>query len=133
MKKPVTTTIVQQLIAHAVQAGGDSLDIEYKDRHEEVCAMRGPIGFGIARFPSSSKEAVALRQALYQMAKRRTTVTVDEIDYDVRVRIYDSFDEDAFRVQFKQAATGSNQSATSNRGHGRARSKHGASRSGRGG
>jgi hypothetical protein len=132
MKNPADMAMIQQLIADTVRAGGDSLDIEYKDQHEEVCAMRGPVGFGIARFPSGGKEATTLRRALYEMAKRRSTVTIDEVDYDVRVRIYDSFGEDAFRAQLTQRGR-AEQSAPPARGHRRAPSKHAARRRGRGG
>lgn len=94
--------IVPQLIVQAARLGGDSLEIEYKDGYEEVCAMCGPTGAGIARFPSGGRKAADLRRELHEMAKRRTTVTIDEIEYEVRVRIYDSFGEDAFRVHFQR-------------------------------
>jgi hypothetical protein len=132
MKNPTASTMVLELIAQSARVGADSLDIERKDGDEEVCAMRGPIGFGIARFPSTGRKAAALRQELYQLAKRRTTVTVDEIDYNVRVRIYDSFGDDAFRVQFQPRAERPNRGAARDRGHGAVRGKPARSRLGRG-
>jgi hypothetical protein len=129
--------MVLELIVHCARVGGDSLDIERKDGHEEVCAMRGAIGFGIARFPSNGRKATALRRELYQLAKRRSTVTVDEIDYDVRVSIYDSFGDDAFRVQFQPRAGGPNRGAPRDRGREAVRAKPARStarsRRGRGG
>ena len=97
-------TIVPQLVAQAAQLGADALEVEYKDRREEVVAMRGPLGFGIASFRSGDSEATALRQELYRMTKRRTTIAVGEVRYEIRVQVYDSFGENAFRVEFKQAA-----------------------------
>ncbi|OGA44613.1 MAG: hypothetical protein A3G24_21630 [Betaproteobacteria bacterium RIFCSPLOWO2_12_FULL_62_13] len=104
-------TIVHRLVAQAVQLGADAIVVEYKDRREEVVAMRGPIGFGIASFRSADAEAEALRRELYRMVKRRTTIAVGEVLYDVRVHVYDSFGEDAFHVEFKQAAERPNRAA----------------------
>ena len=95
-------SVLHALVAQAARAGADALEVEYKDGCEEVVAMRGPIGFGIASFRSGGAEATALRRELHGMAKRRTTITVDQIHYDVRMRIYDSFGEEAFRVEFEQ-------------------------------
>jgi len=106
-----TTTIVHELIPRAPLAGADALEVEYKDGCEEVVAMRGPIGFGIASFRSTSAKAEVLRRSLYELMKRRTTITAGGIDYDVRVRVYDSFGEDAFRVEFKRATGGPNKGA----------------------
>ena len=108
-------SILQKLVAKAAHAGADALEVEYKDGCEEVVAMRGPIGFGIASFRSTGAEATALRRDLQGMAKRRTTITVDQIYYDVRVRIYDSFGEEAFRVEFEQTAGRPNKGAAPDR------------------
>jgi hypothetical protein len=122
-------TIVHELIAQAAQAGAEATEVEYKDGCEEVVAMRGPVGFGIASFRSVDANAEALRQELYGMAKRRTAITVDEVDYDVCVRVFDSFGEDAFRVEFKETTGGPDKRAAPDRGHGAVRTKPAASRS----
>lgn len=61
---------LQELVAKAIHYGGDMLEVEHKDHYEEVCVMRNGIGFGIARFKSSSGEGAALRKELYGLAKR---------------------------------------------------------------
>ncbi|MEI7450466.1 MAG: hypothetical protein WCJ75_12660 [Desulfomonile sp.] len=43
--QPNPDDILAQFVAEALQLGADELNIEYKARHEEVCAMRGSIGF----------------------------------------------------------------------------------------
>ena len=96
-------SIVEGLVAKAMSAGADGLDIEYKDGYEEVCAMKGPIGFGIARFASSGADAKSLRGELYGMKKKRGRITADGCEYEVRVRTYDSFGEDAFHVEWRRS------------------------------
>jgi hypothetical protein len=93
---------LEQLVAEAIRLSADALDVEYKDQHEEVAAMRGPAGVGIASLPSSSPEAEDLRRELYGIAKKRRRMRVGEVEYELRVRIYDSFGEDAFSVQFRR-------------------------------
>ena len=81
--------------------------------------MRGPIGFGKGRFRSAGVEATTLRRDLYRMVKRRSTITgiVGEAHYDVRVRVYTTFGEEAFRLQFEQTSAGTNKGAAADRGH----------------
>jgi hypothetical protein len=90
----ILTTIVSQVLS----AGATEFEVEYKDGHEEICVMRGPIGFGIASLKSSSKEAQELRAQLYKLRKPRK-LRIDGIDYLLRGEIFDSFGEDAFRVK----------------------------------
>jgi hypothetical protein len=98
---PKQKSIVERLTAEAVRLGVDKLEIEYKDGHEEVVALVGSIGFGIARFRSSSREARSLRDELYGMTKKKRRVIIGDSEYDVRARVYESFGEDAFRVQLR--------------------------------
>jgi hypothetical protein len=93
---------LEQLVAEAIRRGADALEVEYKDQHEEVAAMRGQFEVGIASIPSSSPEAVELRRELYGIAKKRRRLMVGELAYELRVRAYDSFGEDAFRVQLRR-------------------------------
>jgi hypothetical protein len=44
--------VLESLIAKALELHADSLEIEYKDGQEEVCAMRGCVGVGIASLDS---------------------------------------------------------------------------------
>ena len=51
---------------------------------------------------SSSPEAEDLRRELNGIVKKSRRVTVGEIGYELRVRVYDSFGEDAFRVRLQR-------------------------------
>ena len=93
-KPDILTNIVVQVLS----AGATEFEVEYKDGQEEVCVMRGPIGFGIASLPSSSEEAKELRAQLYALKKKRRKIELDGVDHVLRVEIFDSFGEDAFRV-----------------------------------
>lgn len=93
---------LEEMVAEAIRLGADALDVEYKAQREEVAAMWGSFGVGIASIPSSSPEAEAHRRELYAIAKKRRRLTVGEFEYELRVRIRDSFGEDAFRVQLRR-------------------------------
>ena len=94
--------IVQELVVKAIRHGGDMLEVEYKDHYEEVFVMRNGIGFGIARFKSSTTQGAVLRKQLYDLAKKKRRVVVDNAEYELRAHIYGSFGEDAFRVQLQK-------------------------------
>src|SRR6266508_192355 len=88
---------LEQLVTEAICLDADALVVDYKDQHEEVVAMRGQTGIGIASLPSSGPEAEELRRELYGIATKRQRVRVGEVEYELCVRLYDSFGEDAFR------------------------------------
>jgi len=94
--------ILARLVAQAVDLGADGLDIEYKDGHEEVCAMKGSFGFGIASIPSSSEEASTLRDQLRAVGRKGKTITTAAGDFRVKVSPYESFGETAYRVQIQK-------------------------------
>ena len=94
--------ILERLVLDALRHGADELDVEYKDGHEEVCAMKSNIGIGIASLESSSEEAGELRKRLYAMTKKRDTITIQGTSYHLKAEIYDSFGEDAFRVAIRR-------------------------------
>src|SRR2546430_14151664 len=75
-----------EVVAEAIHAGAEELDIEYKDGYDEVCVMRGPIGFGIARFRSSSSEGIALREELFGIARRSRCLSIGGQAWGVRCR-----------------------------------------------
>jgi len=99
---PMRESMVERLVAEAIRRGADLLEVEYRDGYEDVVAAKGGVGHGLARFRSSSPEAVALREELYRIARRRHRITVDESEYELRGSVYDSFGEDAFRVQLRR-------------------------------
>jgi len=63
--------ILEPLLAKAISLGADQLEVEYKDRYEEVFAMKSGFGLGIASFRSSSPEAQLLLSDLYALAKKK--------------------------------------------------------------
>jgi hypothetical protein len=90
--------ILDQLATQALRLGFDTLEVEYKDGFEEVCGLKDAIGVGIARFRMSSPEGAALRQELYGSLKKGHRVALDDAQFSLRSRVWDSFGEDAFRV-----------------------------------
>jgi hypothetical protein len=95
-------SIVEQLATQAIGLGADLLKVEYKDGHEEDFAAKGGVGHGIARFRSSSPEAVILREELHGIAKKKRRIAVGGSQYELRGRVYESFGEDAFRVELRR-------------------------------
>lgn len=98
-------SFVERLVLGAIGLGADVLEVEYKDGYERAFAAKAGMGFGIASFRSSSPEAGALRDELHlhRLAKRkRRIVVVDGLRYELRGCIYDSFGEEAFRVDLRR-------------------------------
>ncbi len=95
-------SVLEQLAAEAIRLGADAMEVEYKDGHEGVFAVLGGIGYGIARLPSSSREAEELRRELYGLTKKRGRVATGGLEYELRARVYGSFGEDAFHVQLRR-------------------------------
>lgn len=94
--------LVEELVSEAIRLGAQALEVEYKDGYEEVWAVKGGIGHGIAKLGSSSPQAVALRDELYDIAERKRRVTVGGCEYELRGRVYESFGEDAFRLELRR-------------------------------
>ncbi len=97
---PEHMSIIEQLASEAICSGGEALEVEYNDGYEEVYVVKGSIGHGI-RLRSSSPEGRSLREDLYKIAKKRRRITVGDREYELRCHVYDSFGEDAFRVQLR--------------------------------
>jgi hypothetical protein len=95
------TSTLDRLASEAILQGADTIEIEHKDGYEEVYFMKGGTGSGIT-LPSPSPEVRSLLRELQGIAKRGRRVTVDGCAYDLRVRIWDSFGEDAFRVSLRR-------------------------------
>lgn len=99
---PPHESIVDRLASEAIRLGADLLEVEYKDGYEEVFAEKGGLGYGIARFRSSSSEAVTLRKELHRIAKRKRRIAVGGSQYELRGSVYECFGEDAFRVELRR-------------------------------
>jgi hypothetical protein len=91
-------------VSKAIKLGVNELEIEYKDGCEEVFAMKHCIGVGIATFKSRSEEAGLLRNELYEISERKERrIRVGGTEYKLKVEIFDSFMEDAFRVTIEKS------------------------------
>ena len=101
MEKPAT--LFEGLCGHALSLGADSIEVDYKDGYEWVFANTGPAGFGIANYESSSAEAKELRENLYAARKKAPRVVLSGQVYLIKVRIFQSFGEDAFKVRIEPA------------------------------
>ena len=94
-------SVLQRLAVETVRGGADCLEVEHRDGHEEVVAFRGALGQEIVRLPSSSPEAALLREELRAMGARKQYITVDGQEYSVRCEVYESFGEDAYRLELR--------------------------------
>ena len=94
--------ILDSLVAKAIQQGADALEIEYNDGREEICAIKGNIGFGIASIESSSDDAATLRKQVAGIGKKGKIIAVHGAAYHLTVKKYDSFGETAFRVRIER-------------------------------
>ncbi len=89
--------MLEGICGHVLSLGLDSIDVEYKDRRDWVWAG----GFGIANYASTSSEAKELRENLYAAHKKPVRTALGGKVYIVKVRVRDSFGEDAFEVTIK--------------------------------
>jgi repressor LexA len=96
-------TLLEGLCGHALTLGAESIEVEYKDGREWVFARQGALGFGIASYPSSGADAKELRGDLYAAAKRRVRTVVHGQVFILKVRVFDSFGDDAFEVTMNPA------------------------------
>jgi|SRR6266581_4902656 len=89
--------VLEQLVREAIRLGADTLEVEYSNGCEEVVAYMGTVGRDIGRLGSGT-EATALRSALYASTTRPRRLSVAGHEYVIRARLYDTFGEDAFRI-----------------------------------
>ena len=101
-RRTESNDILLELVAKTLAVGATEMQVEYEDREEHVLAFQEGVGFGIARLDSSSEEAQALREALYQIKRKQKIVTIEGVEYRLRARIHQSFGEDVLRVTIKK-------------------------------
>jgi repressor LexA len=101
MGKPAT--LLEGLCGHARSLGAESIGVEYKDGREWVFANIGGAGIGIANYESSGADAEELRGNLYAAAKKPVRTVIDGKVYILKVRVSESFGEDAFEVTIEPA------------------------------
>jgi hypothetical protein len=101
MGKPAT--LLEGLCGHALSLGAQSIGVEYKDSREWVFAYQGGMGIGIANYQSSGADAKELRGNLYAAAKKPVRTVIGGQVYLLKVRVFESFGEDAFEVSIDPA------------------------------
>jgi hypothetical protein len=89
-------------VAKAIRCGADMIAVEYDEGFEEVYIRKDNLALGIDRYKATSSLASLLRKELYALAKRKRRIVLENEEYELRARIYDSFGEDAFRVQLRK-------------------------------
>jgi repressor LexA len=97
------TTLLEGLCGHALSLGAQSIEVEYKDGRDWVFADKGGMGIGIANYTSSSADAKELRGNLYAAAKKPVRTVIGGRIYILKVRVFESFGEDAFEVSIDPA------------------------------
>jgi predicted secreted protein len=95
-------SIIQRLVAKAIGCGADMIEVEYDEGYEEVYIRKDNLALSIDRYKTTSSGASFLRKELYGLAKKKRQIVLDNEEYELRARIYDSFGEDAFRVLLRK-------------------------------
>jgi Plasmid pRiA4b ORF-3-like protein len=95
-----------RVLEEAVQAGANSLGMEYEDRDLIVYYNFGNTGLGAARIPKELQQLV-IRELVKRagLSRRRNgTMQVSLVgeDYEVQVKEYENFGESAFTLTLKQ-------------------------------
>lgn len=91
-------TLLEGLCSHALSFGAESIEVDYKDQREFVFARKGDMAIRIANYASASADAKELRGNLYAAGKKPVRTVIDGKVYILKVRVFESFGEDAFEV-----------------------------------
>src|SRR5258708_3816076 len=94
-------TLLEDLCRHARSFGIDIIEVERRDRCEWVYGRKDNVAVSFASFPSSSTDAKELRDGLYRAHKKPLRTVLDGQVCVLKVRITDSFGEDAFEVKIE--------------------------------
>jgi hypothetical protein len=94
--------IIKELAAEAIRCGADMIEVEYDEGYEEVYVRKDNFGLCKDRVEASSSQALLLRKEIYGLVKKKQRIPVDNVEYELRARVYDSFGEDAFQVQWRR-------------------------------
>jgi hypothetical protein len=89
--------MLTELLEKVLRAGGDELEIEYRDRKEWFTAFNGPIGFGIGSLASEDAKPV-----FKEMNELRKQVSIGNRTYALRFPEPESFGETVYRIQMKE-------------------------------
>jgi hypothetical protein len=96
--------VLAEVVARVLATGATEFEVEYRDGEEHVVAFSGAVGVGIMAFRAGSDEAQELRSQLYALKKKRRKIIHAGMEYGLRVNIFDSFGEAAFRVTITRSA-----------------------------
>lgn len=94
--------IIKALATEAIRCGADMIEVEYDEGYEEVYVRKDNVVFSIDGFEASSSQGVLLQKELYGLVKKKQRIAVDNVEYELRARVYDSFGVDAFQVQLRR-------------------------------
>jgi hypothetical protein len=100
MGRPVT--LLERICVHSLSFGSEAIEVESKDRKEWVYAVQAGVREKIATFDSSGSDGKELRRDLYAVKKPVRIVAQGKV-YILKVRIFESFGEDAFEVRMEPA------------------------------
>jgi hypothetical protein len=98
MKSPGNSSVLIDVVTKVLAVGATTFEVEHKDGSERVFACNGALGVGVEEYRSDSASAEGLRRELYALRRKGKKITVSGVEYLLRVRIFDSFGENAFRV-----------------------------------
>jgi LexA DNA binding domain-containing protein len=96
-------TLLEGLCGHALSLGAQSIEVERQDSREWVFVHKGGAGISVANFASSSADGKELRGNLCAAAKKPLRTVFGGQVYILKVRIFQSFGEDAFEVSIDPA------------------------------
>jgi hypothetical protein len=95
-----------RVLEGALEAGVDSIGLEYKGRDLMVFYQRGQMGIGAGSISEDLQEAVIKeiveKARLERKSRGKILVTLLGEEYEVIVEEYDSFGESAFNLTLKK-------------------------------
>lgn len=101
MSKP--KTLLEDLCAHALSCGAQSIEVEPKDGHEWVFIVKDQTPHRVAKFARSSREAKELRENLAAALKKPVRTAIGGQVWLLNVSVSQISGEDAFRVSIDPA------------------------------
>jgi LexA DNA binding domain-containing protein len=96
-------TLLEGLCGHVLSLGAQSIEVERQDSQEWVFARKGGVGISIANYEGSGTDAKELRRNLYAAAKKPVRTVIGGQVYILKVRVFESFGDDAFEVSIDPA------------------------------
>ncbi len=94
---------MEDLCRHALSIGSDSIEVVHKDDCERVYGRKEETSVSFASFKSSSADGKELRDNLHRAHKKPLRTVLDGKVYILKIRITDSFGDDAFEVKIDPA------------------------------